>query len=132
LGKLAKDYSRVELSADQSEAAIPKAHSTIETYRRYLNRHILPRWETIRASDMEPIEVQSWLRESSLAEGSIEQHFNQSSKHYAGWSSSTASGMASCPGAKNPIRLHSCVSKLEAQGWVLQQLLKEEVKLAAV
>jgi integrase len=62
-GELAKDYSRVELSADQSEAAIPKAHSTIETYRRYLNRHILPRWETIRASDMEPIEVQSWLRE---------------------------------------------------------------------
>jgi integrase len=62
-GELATDYSRVELSADQSEAAIPKAHSTIETYRRYLNRHILPRWGTIRASDMEPIEVQSWLRE---------------------------------------------------------------------
>jgi integrase len=62
-GELAKDYSRVELSADQSEAAIPKAHSTIETYRRYLNRHILPRWETIRASDIEPIEVQSWLRD---------------------------------------------------------------------
>jgi integrase len=62
-GELAKDYIRVELSADQSEAAVPKAHSTIETYRRYLNRHILPRWETIRASDIEPIEVQSWLRE---------------------------------------------------------------------
>jgi hypothetical protein len=42
-GEVAKDYIRVELSADQSEAAIPKAYSTIETYRRYLNRHILPR-----------------------------------------------------------------------------------------
>jgi integrase len=68
-GELAKDYSRVELSADQSEAAIPKAHSTIETYRRYLNRHILPRWETIRASDIEPIEVQSWLRDLRKQKG---------------------------------------------------------------
>ena len=68
-GELAKDYIRVELSADQSEAAIPKAHSTIETYRRYLTRHILPRWETIRASDMEPIEVQSWLRDLRKQKG---------------------------------------------------------------
>lgn len=62
-GELAKDYIRVELSVDQSEAAIPKAHSTVETYRRYINRHILPRWEMVRASDMAPIEVQSWLRQ---------------------------------------------------------------------
>ena len=62
-GELAKDYIRVELSDDQSEAAIPKAHSTVETYHRYLNRHILPRWETVRATDMEPVEVQNWLRE---------------------------------------------------------------------
>ena len=62
-GELAKDYVTVELSADQSEAAIPKAHSTVQTYRRYLNRHILPRWEMVRASDIEPIEVQSWLQE---------------------------------------------------------------------
>src|SRR6266852_8159410 len=62
-GELAKDYVRVELSTDQSEAAIPKAHSTLETYRRYINRHILPRWETVRASDMEPIDVQNWLRQ---------------------------------------------------------------------
>jgi integrase len=68
-GELAKDYSRVELSPEQSEAAIPKAYSTIETYRRYLNRHILPRWETIRASDIEPIEVQSWLRELRKQKG---------------------------------------------------------------
>ena len=62
-GELATDYMRVELSNDQSEAAIPKAHSTVETYRRYLKRHILPRWETVRASDVEPVEVQNWLRQ---------------------------------------------------------------------
>jgi len=33
-GELAKDYMRVELASDQSNAAIPKAHSTVETYRR--------------------------------------------------------------------------------------------------
>ncbi|MGC9990039.1 MAG: hypothetical protein ABSC07_15775 [Terriglobales bacterium] len=62
-GELAKDYIRVELATDQSNAAIPKAHSTVETYRRYINRHILRRWETVRASDMEPMAVQNWLRE---------------------------------------------------------------------
>lgn len=62
-GELAKDYIHVELAHDQSNAAIPKAHSTVETYRRYIHRHILRRWETIRASDMEPIAIQHWLRE---------------------------------------------------------------------
>jgi integrase len=68
-GELAKDYIRVELSADQSEAAIPKAHSTVDTYRRYINRHILPRWETVRTSNMEPIEVQNWLRQMRRLRG---------------------------------------------------------------
>lgn len=62
-GELARDYIRVELATDQSNAAIPKAHSTVEPYRRYINRHVLPRWETVRASDMGPIAVQNWLRE---------------------------------------------------------------------
>jgi integrase len=62
-GELAKDYIRVELATDQSNAAIPKAYSTVETYRRYINRHVLARWETVRASDMEPVAVQNWLRE---------------------------------------------------------------------
>jgi len=70
-GELAKDYIRVELAIDQSNSPIPKAHSTIETYRRYINRHILPRWETVRASEMEPIAIQHWLgelrRESKLS-----------------------------------------------------------------
>jgi integrase len=62
-GELAKDYIHVELAPDQSNVAIPKAHSTVETYRGYINRHILPRWETIQASEMEPVAVQSWLRD---------------------------------------------------------------------
>jgi integrase len=62
-GILAKDYIRVELATDQSNAAIPKAHSTVETYRGYINRHVLRRWETVRACDMEPIAIQNWLRE---------------------------------------------------------------------
>lgn len=74
-GELAKDYMRVELSDDQSEAAIPKAHSTVETYRRYVNRHVLPRWEAERTSDMEPLEVQRWLRqlrkENGLSNGTL-------------------------------------------------------------
>jgi len=74
-GELAKDYIRVELSPDQSEAAIPKAHSTVATYRRYLNRHILPRWETVRTSDMEPLEIQNWLlqlrKQSGLANSTL-------------------------------------------------------------
>ena len=68
-GELAKDYIRVELSDNQDEAAIPKAHSTVETYRRYINRHILPRWETVRASEIEPIEVQNWLRQCRKDKG---------------------------------------------------------------
>jgi integrase len=62
-GDLARDYIRVELSDGQFEAAIPKAHSTIETYRRYIRRHVMPRWETVRVIDMEPQQVQNWLRQ---------------------------------------------------------------------
>jgi len=62
-GELAKDYIRVELASDQSNVAIPKAHSTVETYLRNINRHILGRWETERASEMEPVAIQNWLHE---------------------------------------------------------------------
>jgi integrase len=74
-GELANDYIRVELATDQSNAAIPKAYSTVETYRRYINRHILLRWETVRASEMEPVAIQNWLRElridSSLSNSTL-------------------------------------------------------------
>src|SRR5882672_2670591 len=61
-GNLANDYIRIELPEDQSETVLPKAHSTVTTYRRYLAKHILPRWETVRASDMEPLDIQNWLQ----------------------------------------------------------------------
>jgi integrase len=74
-GELADDYSRVELSDGQSEAAIPKAHSTVLTYRRYLKRHILPRWRAARTAEMQPVEVQNWLlqlgTEDQLSNGSL-------------------------------------------------------------
>ena len=46
-----------------SKCCNSKAHSTVETYRRYINKHVLPRGEMVRANDMEPIAVQNWLRE---------------------------------------------------------------------
>jgi hypothetical protein len=48
-GELAKDYIPVEMVTDQSNAAIPKAHSTVESYKRNINRHILPRCGHLRA-----------------------------------------------------------------------------------
>lgn len=84
-GELAKDYIRVELSDDQSEAAIPKAYPTIETYRRYIKRHVLPRWETVRASDMDPIEVQNWLRQlRKERERAVEPELGEDSECHAG------------------------------------------------
>jgi len=62
-GELAEDYKRIELAINQANAAIPKAHSTLETYLRYIDRRILPRWETTRAAEMEPIAIQNWLLE---------------------------------------------------------------------
>jgi len=62
-GELAEGYTRVELASDQSNAAIQKAHSTVETYRGYINRHILPRWERVRAGEMDPVVIQNWLRD---------------------------------------------------------------------
>jgi len=59
----------VELSADQTDAAIPKAHSTVATYRGYISRHILPRWETVRTVEMEPVAIQKWLREMHRQSG---------------------------------------------------------------
>ena len=68
-GELAEDYKKVELAVDQANAPIPKAHSTVETYERYINRRILPRWGTIRASEMEPITIQKWLLELGTESG---------------------------------------------------------------
>lgn len=74
-GDIGNDYIRVELPIDQSEAVLPKAHSTVTTYRRYLTKHILPRWETVRTSDMEPMAIQNSLQQlrgqKGLSNGSL-------------------------------------------------------------
>jgi integrase len=61
-GALAANFVANELSKDQDDATIGRAHSTNVTYRRYLNRWILPRWETSAALGIEPLEVEQWLK----------------------------------------------------------------------
>ena len=68
-GEVVADYKRIELAINQANAAIPKAHSTVETYLRYFDRYILPRWETTRVSEMEPIAIQNWLLELRVKSG---------------------------------------------------------------
>lgn len=53
----------MELAIDQSNTPIPKEHSTIQTYERYINRHVLPRWEAVPVSEMEAIAIQDWFGE---------------------------------------------------------------------
>jgi integrase len=67
--ELVSHYCRYELSPDQSEAQIEKAHSTITTYKRYLRKWALPRWETQVAMTLDPIEVETWLRELGRRHG---------------------------------------------------------------
>ena len=74
-GELADHYTRLELTESQIEAVIPKAYSTVTTYRRYLAKHILPRWQSVRTSEMEPVVIQNWFRdlrrEKQLANGTL-------------------------------------------------------------
>ncbi len=64
-GELAKHYLSNELPLDQQDATISKDRSTAKTYRRYLNRWVLPRWEERVALAIEPLEVEQWLKELS-------------------------------------------------------------------
>ncbi len=61
-GSLAAHYVANELADEQAEVTIDKANSTIVTYKRYINLWILPRWETSTALEIEPLEVEKWLR----------------------------------------------------------------------
>ena len=60
---LAKHYIARELDGDQQNARSPKAHSTIDANRRYLNLWIVPRWGKALISEMEPIAIEDWLAE---------------------------------------------------------------------
>lgn len=61
-GALAADYAANELSECQEDTTIGRANSTNVTYLRYLNRWILPRWETTAALGVKPLEVEQWLK----------------------------------------------------------------------
>jgi len=60
---LTEHYIARELDVDQQTAISPKAHSTIDANRRYLNLWIVPRWGKAQISEMEPISIEDWLAE---------------------------------------------------------------------
>ena len=68
-GELARHYLANELPEDQSEATMPKDHSTAVTYRRYLNRWVLPRWEEQGCLSVEPLEVERWFKDLGKRRG---------------------------------------------------------------
>lgn len=61
---LYRHYCETELLADNRTA------KTRETYRIYLRKWILPRWESDYLHNIKPIAVEQWLRSLPLANGS--------------------------------------------------------------
>src|SRR5215472_6458521 len=57
-GQLCQHYIDNELMDDQSEATIPKAFTTIETYKRHLTKRIIPRWGRLAPLAIESLEVE--------------------------------------------------------------------------
>src|ERR1700726_3599133 len=57
-----------ELQEDQSEATIEKAYTTAETYKRILNKRVIPRFGRKSPLAIEPLEVEKWLREVKKAQ----------------------------------------------------------------
>ncbi|HVO62501.1 MAG TPA: site-specific integrase [Terriglobales bacterium] len=68
-GDIAAHYLQEELADDQSQASIPKAHSTTETYRRYLQKWVLPRWGEQTALLIQPLDLENWLKELGRTSG---------------------------------------------------------------
>lgn len=62
-GEVAAHYIQRELPDDQDEATIQKAYSTINKYKRYLNRWVLPRWKKTPALALHPPDVEDWLKD---------------------------------------------------------------------
>ena len=69
LGQLISHYQDKELPKDSSQAKVPKAHSTMVTYRRYLQKWIMPRWDSYRLQDVRPVVVEDWLHALKAANG---------------------------------------------------------------
>ena len=55
-------------SSPQSEATIEKAYTTSETYKRILNKKVIPRFGRKSPLAIEPLEGEKWLREVKKAE----------------------------------------------------------------
>ncbi len=66
---IAGHYIQEELSEDQNQTSIPKAHSTTATYRRYLQKWVLPRWGGQAALAIRPLELENWLKELGRKHG---------------------------------------------------------------
>jgi Phage integrase, N-terminal SAM-like domain len=67
-GQLCQHYMQNELQEDQSEATIEKAYTTAETYKRILNKRVIPRFGRKSPLAIEPLEVEKWLREVKKAQ----------------------------------------------------------------
>jgi integrase len=65
---LAKHYSEYELG-EQTESVNPKAHTTINAYKRVLRNRLLPRWGSRIALSIEPLEIEQWLKALKREEG---------------------------------------------------------------
>lgn len=58
---LVSHYLEAELPEDQTGAKVPKAYSTVVTYKRYLKKWILPRWKSYSLREIEPMSIEDWL-----------------------------------------------------------------------
>jgi integrase len=58
---LAQHYLENELG-EQAEAVDPKSHTTIASYKRILKNRCLDRWGKRNALDIEPLEIERWLK----------------------------------------------------------------------
>jgi len=62
-GQLCKHFIENELMDDQSEATIPKAFATTETYKRHLLKRIVPRWGKYAPAAIQSLDVEKWFKE---------------------------------------------------------------------
>ena len=62
-GQLCRHYIENELMEDQSEATIPKAFATTETYKRHLIQRIIPRWGRLAPGAIQSLDVEKWFKE---------------------------------------------------------------------
>jgi integrase len=68
-GQLCQHYMLNELQEDQSEATVEKAYTTTETYKRILNKRVIPRFGMKAPVAIEPLEIEQWLKELRKTEG---------------------------------------------------------------